>query len=349
MIMRQVKYIQNKDLGFNKEQIVIIPIRGEETRQNYQTIKEELSKLPFVLNVSASQNFPGRIFSGNGYKFEGMEVKEELIMSSIDIDEDFIPLYEMNMIAGRNFSSEFGTDNKALVINETGRKFLELEEPLGVKVTFNGESGYTIIGIVDDFHYATLHNKIESLVISFRPHRFRYLNIKIQAANISKNLHQLENAWKNIDPDRPFDYFFLDRTFEQLYENETRILGLFIYFTMLAILIALLGLFGLSSFLMLKRTKEIGIRKSLGAKGTTISFMFIRDFLKLVLIANLIALPAGYFGITKWLQNFEYHVKMAFWIFILALFMSFLVGFLTVLYHSLKAAKNNPVESLRYE
>ncbi|MBL7113897.1 MAG: FtsX-like permease family protein [Bacteroidales bacterium] len=141
----------------------------------------------------------------------------------------------------------------------------------------------------------------------------------------------------------------MDQTFEQLYENEIRILGLFTWFTILAILIALLGLFGLSSFLMLKRTKEIGIRKSLGAKGSTFFFIFIGDFLKLVLIANLVALPVGYFGIRKWLQNFEYQANMAFWICIAALFISFLVAFLTVLYHSLKASKNNPVDSLRYE
>jgi putative ABC transport system permease protein len=349
MIMRQVQYIRNKDLGFNKDQIIILPLRHEETRDNYLTLKETLIKLPFVTGAAASQNFPGRIFSGNGFTFEGLEPSNELVMNNIDVDEDFIPLYEIKINAGRNFSPDLTTDDKALIINETNRKFLGLEDPIGTRVDFNGEPGFRIIGVVDDFHYTSLHNKVEPLVISYRPNRFIYLNIKVQAANLTGNLNALKRVWEEIDPDRPFDYFFLDPVLEQLYENESRILGLFTWFTLLAIIIALLGLYGLSSFLILKRTKEIGIRKSLGATGPEISRMYIKDFFILVMIANIIALPVGYFSIIKWLQNFEYQTNIAVWIFMLAFLLSILVACLTVLYHSLKASRANPVESLRYE
>ena len=349
MIMRQVQFIQNKDLGFNREQVLIIPMRGQSLIEDFERVKDEWINLPFVSGISASQNIPGQMFSGNSYGFSGMETSDKMIMSSIDVDESFLPLYKMKITEGRNFSEEYSTDDMSLIINETNRKFLGIEEPLGVQVNFNGEDGYTIIGVVEDFHYTSLHTKIEPLVISSRPGRYRYLNIRLEGQDIPGYIRTLEQEWQKIDPARPFDYFFLDPLFEEWYENEKRILGLSNYFSLLAIIIALLGLYGLSSFLMLKRTKEVGIRKSLGATGPSISRLFMIDFLKLVLLANLIALPAGYFIMNRWIKGFEYQVDLAIWIFPLALLISVFVASLTVLYHSLRASRTNPVDSLRYE
>ncbi|KPK83344.1 MAG: hypothetical protein AMS27_13170 [Bacteroides sp. SM23_62_1] len=237
---KQLNYIKNKDLGFNKDQVIIVPLHSEELIKNYQTVKEEIEKLPFIKSISASQNYPGAIFSGNSFKFIDEGETEKLVFSSIDIDEDFLQTYEIALKLSRNFSDEFLTDNQALIINEAAMKFMGWDNPLGKQAIFNDIPGYTVIGVVKDFHFASLREKLEPVILLKREFRFRYLNIKLVPDNIDRNLQQLALVWENIDPDRPFEYFFLDTSLEKLYQNEKRMTGIFSFFTTLAIIIALL-------------------------------------------------------------------------------------------------------------
>lgn len=349
LVNKQLNYMINKDLGFNKDQILIVPLRSEELRNNYQKIKQEIKKLPFVINVSASQNYPGAIFSGNLYEFTDSGSTEKLGFSSIDVDEDFLQTYEMDMKIGRNFSKDFSTDDMALIISETARQFMGWDDPLGKQAVFNNIPGYTIIGVVKDFYFAPLREKLEPVILSKRDSHFRYLNIKIFPENIDSNLKQLAREWEVIDPGKPFDYFFLGGALENLYENENRMFGMLGFFTTLAIIIALLGLYGLSAFITEQRTKEIGIRKVMGATASGITVMLTGNFLRLVLIGIIMGIPAGYLIMNRWLENFAYRTIMPVWISIIACVALLLVVLITVSFQSVRSAFKNPADSLRYE
>ncbi len=349
VVLRQVDYIRNKNLGFSKEHLLVVPLRSSELRKDYRTLKEELGKLPYVLDVSASQNYPGATFSGNGYRFPDEGSDEEKLFASIDVDEDFMTTYRMEIIQGRNFSSDHATDDMALLINEETCRILGWDDPLGKDVVFNGTPGYKIIGVVKDFYFTSLHQEILPVIISYRDHRFQYLTLRIVPENIQQTVRSLQQVWTGIDPDRPFDFFFLDETFENLYKNETRMKGIFGFFTLLAILIALLGLYGLSAFLTEQKTKEIGIRKVMGASVAGVTSLLSWNFLRIVLLANVLGLPAGYLVMNRWLQDYAYHTNMPAWIFILAVIISVAIALLTVFYHALRSSLANPADSLRYE
>jgi len=250
----------------------------------------------------------------------------------------------LEVVEGRNFSDEFVTDpNNSIILNQTAIRKFEMDSPIGKKV-FNR----TIIGVVKDFNYQSLHQKIKPLGLIYMCGVDK-ANIKISTKNLSVTLSYVEEKWKTLSPDYPFEYHFLNESYEQLYESEKKAGTLFNFFSLIAIFIACLGLYGLVSFSAEQRTKEIGIRKVLGASVTEIVYMLSKEFLKWVVIGNIIAWPIAYYAMYKWLQNFAYRIDLSWWMFVLAGALALVVALLTVSYQAIKAARANPVDTLRYE
>jgi len=349
LVNKQLSYIRTKDLGFNKEQIIIIPLNEKGLREKHDVIKEKFSDIPGIVNVSASQNYPGTPHSANYYQWEDLDETEKLVMSSIDVDEDYLDTYQMELLYGRNFSAFRPADEKSLLLNEAAVSFLGFEDPLNRRVTFNNVEDYQTIGVVKDFHFNSLHVVLEPMVISYRKFRFRYLNVRMDMENFQETMDLLKEEWKTVDPDRPMDFFFLDERLDRLYRNEKELGNILIYFSLLAIFTALLGLFGLVSYLIEQRTKEVGVRKVMGSSQILITGLFYKEFLRLVIISCLISWPAVYFFGKNWLQNFAYQTNLSWWIFVVALLLSVVVASLTVGYQVIRASRLNPAAALRYE
>ena len=352
IISGQIEYIRNKKLGFTREQVVVVPVKDRELRQNHKPLKNELLQNPSVLGCTASTWLPNNIRTNVGdTTWDGMEEGTDLQVYLLEADHDFIDVFGIELVEGRNFSREFSTDSEAYIINETARRIFGWEKALGKRFGFRNEQvgPGPIIGVVKDFHFLSLHQEIEPLAIHLTDNRMSYLSLKIDTENIPRTIGFLKEKWKIFSPNSPFDYFFLDDDFEKMYRSEIRLGKIFASFTALAIFIACLGLFGLASFTSEQRTKEIGVRKVLGASVSNIVILLSKDFSKWVCIASLIAWPVAYYFMSRWLQSFAYRTSMGIWIFLLATALAFLVAMATVSFKSVKAALANPVESLRYE
>jgi putative ABC transport system permease protein len=258
----------------------------------------------------------------------------------------------IKLMSGKNFSPQLSTDQSDLIIvNETAARQWGWEDPIGktIQVLDDRPITKTIIGVVRDFHVETLHKKIEPVFFEFAPASSRYISIKIGPHNIPDTIRYIEKKLKQIDPMLPFDYTFLDESFDRKYKAEEKLNKIFTHFTILTIFIACLGLFGLASFTAEQRTKEIGIRKALGAKISGIILLLSKEFTKWVLVANIIAWPIAYVAMNHWLQNFAYRINIGIGTFILAALLALAIASLTVGYQAIKAARANPVDSLRYE
>lgn len=349
VVYSQISYIQNKDLGFNHDQVLIAPVRNNDVNKNIQSVKQRLENIPGVVKTAVSQNYFGNSFSGNGYRFRNTPPNQTILMSFILIDKDFIDLYDMEMKEGRSFSEDFSTDEDAVIMNEAAVAFSGLEDPIGENVWGPDSTESKIIGIVKDFHFSSLHEKIEPVMILNTRENFNYLNIKLDGTNVSETIGRLSQEWSEIDPERPFDYFFLDDTFNNLYENDRRLGSIYLYFTILAIFIALLGLFGLSSFITEQKTREISIRKVLGATSANIVMRLSTNFLFLILIANAIAWPVGWYLMKNWMENFAYKAGINPVAFVAAAAASLFISFLTVSIQSYRASIANPADNLRTE
>jgi putative ABC transport system permease protein len=268
------------------------------------------------------------------------------------VDFDFINQYKMKIVAGRGFSKQFATDTtEAMVINESTAKLLGYSSPeqaIGKNFDQWGRKG-KIIGVIKDFHYQSLQQAIPPLTMRIEPQGYQMLSIKVSPNNLPSTIKTIENKWNRFIPDRPFDYTFLDESFDKQYRDEDRFGNLFLNFAVLAIFISCLGLLGLASYSTIQRTKEIGIRKVLGASVSNITTLLSKDFIKLVLIALLIASPIAWFGMHKWLEGFAYRINIDWWIFILAGALAILIALLTVSFQAIRAAIANPVKSLRTE
>jgi putative ABC transport system permease protein len=344
---RQLDFMKQKELGFDKDNIVVLPLVGDEAQSKYQSLKVELSKLPDVLAVTASSDVPYNGFTSNGYFPEGH--KNPLMIHVVDVDGDFLQAFNLELVEGRNFSSEFATDKTAYLINETLAQMLSWDDSIGKTIVRNGK--HQVIGVVKDFHFATLHDRIEPLIITSQPwlDRFENLSVKIKSTNVAETMGAIKRVWQQAAPFTPFDYWFLDEAFGRLYKSEQRFQEIFFYFSALAIFIALLGLLSLASFFTEQRTKEIGIRKVLGASAMSVVNLLSKDFLKLVVLANLIAWPFAYYFMNRWLQDFAYRVNIGWWVFAISGALALVVALITVSAQALKAALANPVEALRYE
>ncbi len=346
VIYSQLHFIQNKDLGYDTENIFTVASYGQFGR-NYEAAKNELLQNPNILSIcKAFPPSPG--FRGTeNVDWEGKDPTTEFMIFSDIGDYDFLKTFGIEMAEGRFYSREFPTDRDNFVVNETAIKKMGLDSPIGKRFTYGGKTGI-IIGVVKDYHGGSLHNAILPKVISLSDRGF-FVCVKFRPGNVSDMLAFLKEKWEKFVPGHPFRYDFLDESIAAAYEGERKIGKIFQYFTGLAILIACLGLFGLASFTAEQRTKEIGIRKILGAKVSGIVLLLTKEFAKWILVANLLAWPVAFILAKKWLQGFAYRMRLSWEIFVVSAVLALAVATITVCYQAIKAAITNPVESLRYE
>lgn len=357
-IYRQIHFMKEKKLGFNKEHVVIIPAVNPLIRQkSYETIRNELSGVDGVKNVAGASLMPGTGTQKGLFFPEGFGENQPQTFDRLHVDENYIPALEINLVSGRNFSKEFLTDPTAsLIINQAAAEELGWIEPLGKTFIFRRSEGsdsttvyMKVIGVVENYHAVSMHRRIEPLVLYYDTAPINFLAVRIQGENIGRTLDELKSKWSVLSPDRPFRYIFLDDAYARLYADEERLGKITLYFSMLAIFIACLGLFGLAAFMAEQRTKEIGIRKVLGASVASIVNLLTKDYLRWIVIANIFAWPVAYYFLNTWLQAFAYRVSMQIDIFLIAATLALFISLLTVNVQSLKAAFTNPVDSIKYE
>lgn len=348
IISNQLNYMRNKKLGLDKEHVVGVPIYDKDVLKKLETIKTEFLQNPNISSVSASDYFPGKVNMYQNYWYEGMSSDMNPMIRWIVVDYNFLETFKIELVAGRNFSRDFQSDvEHAYVLNESALKEIGWDSALGKEFEIVNKG--TIIGVVKDFHFKPLHQKIEPVALCIYPRLFQYVYIRISPEGISRTLDFLKNKWQELIPNQSFEYYFIDEAFDSLYKSEMRLSKIFSIVTALAIFIACLGLFGLAAFMAEQRTKEVGIRKVLGATVSNIVFMLSTEFTKWVLFANIIAWPVAYYAMHRWLQNFAYQTGIKAWVFPLAAFMAFGISLLATSFQAVKAALANPVDSLRYE
>ena len=350
IVYTQLKYMRSQDLGFSKDHTIIIDANQD---KNKDAFKQSLASVPGVLSTSFSSAIPG---GGISTAYSKVQNKAgDMQISSLDIyfvDYNYIDQYKMKVIAGREFSKEFGTDtSQAMVINETAAKLFGYSTPaeaVGKNFDQWGRKG-KIIGVVKDFHYQALQEPIKPLSMRIEPGGYQLLSIKVAANNLPSTIKSIESKWNQVIPNRPFDYTFLDESYDKQYRAEDRFGSLFFNFAILAIFISCLGLLGLASYSTIQRTREIGVRKVLGASVSNIITLLSFDFLKLVLIAFIIASPVAWIFMHKWLGDFAYRTSLSWRMFVFAGVAACIIAFGTICLQAIKAAIANPVESLRSE
>ena len=357
VVYRQLNYIQTKKLGFNREQVLVV--RGTlALGNNKDAFKEEISKLSGIKDATYAGFLPVANSSrtDNSFSKEAvMDSKNGLNMQVWDIDDRYINLLGMEMVQGRNFSKDFATDSTGIIINEAAAKTLGYDNPVGKKLytSFNLNEGskqisYNIIGVVKNFHYESLRENVGPLCFRYGKSDWA-VAFKVNTADVKNLVNTVESKWKSMAPGQPFVYHFMDEAFNEMYRVEQRTGQLGFVFAIIAILIACLGLFGLATYMAEQRIKEIGIRKVLGASVLGIVQMLSKDFIKLVLIASVFAIPVAWWAMNKWLQDFAYRINIGWWVFIAAGAVAVLIALLTVSFQAIKAAVANPVKSLRTE
>lgn len=349
LIYRQIDFMKNKHLGFEKDQKLILQVY---LGDNYETVKREFTNHPSITGATASTSIPGRISNSLVTRLVGDENKQGWTILYNFVDYDFISEYDIKLIAGRQFQKERTSDaTDTFILNEAAVNnfgFRSPQEAIGKQLTRGPDTG-NIIGVVKDFHIKGLQSEIQPHILKLRTGNFYTLSLTVKTENMAETLAFVENKWQEMQFGKTFHYFFLDEDFNSQYSSEERMGKLFSILTILGILIAVLGLFGLASFIAEQRTKEIGIRKVLGASVSGIVVLISTEFTKWVLVANIIAWPLAYFFVNNWLQNFAYQTNITLWIFILSGALALAIALATVGFQAIKAAFANPVDSLRYE
>ena len=352
VIYSQIDYLKNKDLGLSKKHIVTIPlgIANEENSQIYKRFKNEINKTSQIESVSAAFTHP--TYFGTQAKdvvFKGRKLDEEMPINVTSVDFDFIETLKIEILRGRSFSEDYGTEKGNLIINERMESILGDESALNKTLNIGDSYQGSIIGVVKDFHMESASNAYIGPLIMFLNPGINYIFARIRPDGIASTLERMEQAWLKVAPHLPFTYNFLDEEFDQLYSDVENLGTILKYFTVIAGFIAVLGLFALSSFAAGKRTKEIGIRKVLGSSLGDILFLLNKDFLRLILMANLLAWPISWILMNNWLKNFPYHVDLSWSTFVFSGLLTILVTLITVSSQTLKASLANPSDSLRYE
>jgi len=353
VIQRQMHYIQTKNLGYDREQVMLFDMYDQTMGQNLETFRNELSSQDVFISIAASGNIPGRTFGRTRVRPEGVSDEDIWIWSALGVSPETVPTLGMEIADGRNFERERSTDSSGVVlVNETAIAKLGWEDPVGKRLYFGQQDsiGTQIIGVVKDFHFVGLHQNIEPVVIfSLNRNPGGLLAARIQKGRIQEAVKIAEEKWKQVYPQHPFVYGFMDDEFDQLYRRDMNTSKVVNIFATVAIFIACLGLFSLASHSIEQRTKEIGIRKVVGASSFGITKLILFDFVKLVAFANLFAWPLAWIVSNKWLQIFAYQIKIDFLIFIISAIIALIIAIITVSYHSMRAAMANPVDSLKYE
>ena len=355
--VRQLRYMQTNDPGFNHDQVMIIPL-NRVTSGKYAALKQELLANTLIGGVTASNQRLGNNLHQSGMRFHGKGPVRELTSSQIVVDPDYLTLYKIPIIAGRNFTNDVNDNARAYIVNETMAKELlkentgaSYETLIGKNYGFSGmDSTGFIAGVAKDFNFNSLHHKIETLsIFCQKDWGYNEVSVRISGSKAKEAIEHIGSSWKKVNPDQPFEYSFLDEHFAEMYTADRAVSKVVGILAGLAILISCLGLFGLASYSAERRVKEIGIRKVLGASVQNITAMLSKDFLRLVIVSNLIAWPIAWFGVSRWLQDFAYRVPVSWWIFVAAAGIALLIALFTVSFHAIKAALANPVKSLRTE
>ena len=347
VIYQQLQYTRHKGLGFEQQGIVVLPLVGKAVQSKQAALKQELLALQGVEGATALSEAPGQGLARNGYIPEGH--KESMLFHVIDVDEHFVDVFGLELSAGRSFDPARPADAPAFLVNEALARQLHWSNPVGKTITRNEE--HPVIGVVKDFHFASLHHPIGPLIITRQPWNGRYhrLALKVRTSDWKRTMDAVRGRWETILPQTPFDYGFLDEAIGQQYESERRFQEAFLYFSILSILIALLGLLGLVALAIQQRTKEVGIRKVMGASVGSIIALFSKGLLQLVGIALAAGFPLAWYFMRRWLQGFAYNNGIDWWVFLLAGALTLLVAFLTVALRAMGVARSNPVKALRYE
>ena len=351
IIYRQLHYMQEKDIGLNKDQVLIIS-KADAVGAHMEQFKQELSGCPGVVSSSNSASIPGSLYDNNVWQLEGGPSQDAEAIMTMKSDYEYAGVYKLEMIAGRFFSKDHPSDSAGVVLNETGVKALGLVNPLGKILIRPGNAPrYEIIGVMKDFNYESLHEKIRPLAVSLfdRGEYSRFVSVRVSPVDYQSTIAFLERTWEKYAGNTVFQCNFLDQNLQLMYEADQRAGKIAAIFSALAILIACLGLLGLAAFITEQRTKEIGVRKVLGASVVEVIALLSSEFVKWVLIANVAAWPLAYYVMNNWLQNFAYRVDISAWIFAAAGALALVVALATVSSHAIKAATANPVHSLRYE
>lgn len=354
VIYNQLTFMQNKSLGYVKENLIYIPLRGD-MRNSYNKIREELSRLPEIENITASAHTPHNIGSNSGgVDWEGKDPELELLVTTGAADYDFIETMKIKMKSGRSFSRDYSTDAvhdtmAAFIINEEMERIMGVEDAVGMRFHFMGMDG-PVIGVIENYHYQSARNLIEPIAFVVAPTEYlNYIIIRLSQGDVMQNINKIKEAWSEIMPLYPFDYRFLDDEFDQMYRTEERMGRLMSYFSLIAIIISCVGLFGLSVFTAEQKTKEVGIRKVFGSGTFSILKLFSREIVILLSISALISWPLAWYVLKNWLQNFDYRTELNPWIFLAAGALSLLIALLSISYQTIRAANRNPAVSLRYE
>jgi putative ABC transport system permease protein len=350
MIYSQIHFMMNKDLGYDKENLVTLDL-NENVQKNFEAFKNELIGNPNILNVTRVSGLPtyGYYFSNSRWNWEGKDPNKDILFRANFVDYDYLDTLGVQILQGRNFSQDYGADEMAIVINETSQKAMGFDDPIGKRVTLGEDNEFHIIGVVKDFHYVSLRTEIEPLILLLDPERSSSIVVRIQSENTPQTLEFMGGVWEKFAGDYAYDYRFLDERLDALYRSEERVGRIINIFTVLSIFVSCLGLFGLASFMALRRTKEIGIRKVLGATVSGVVVLLTKEFSRWVLAANLIAWPLAYLAMNRWLEEFPYRAAIKPWIFLFAGLITLMVAILTISYQSIRAALSNPADSLRYE
>jgi putative ABC transport system permease protein len=363
IIVRQLFFLQNMDAGFDKENVVVIPATDEAIRKSLEVVKEEFKKDPNIFSVAASSTIPGGSYPNTIKIPEGHSESEAVLMDEINADHDFLPTMGIELVVGRNFSNEFGTDDLySVIINETAVKEFGWDNPLGKTIksldprkTARQYKDMTVIGVVKDFNLRSITQKIEPVFIGcdpYFPRPYNYMDVisvRIKPDNVAGTLDFIKKQWEKIFSDFPFVYYFMDDIFGSQFQQIERSRKIFSYFSILAIFVACLGLYGMASFSAEQRTKEIGIRKVLGSTIPGIIALLGKELVELILLANLIAWPLAFFVMNRWIRNFPYRVNIGVGIFFGSSLIVLIIGILTVSYQAIRAALADPIDSLRYE
>jgi len=355
-IYRQIKFVQNKELGFNKEQLLILP-NGWDVGENYSVFKEKVLQLPAVKKIARSSSIPGYPSSTNGYKIEGDPREQTYLMETNYADYDFLETYGFEMEEGRYFDDAFGADSGSMLINSATIKTFNLDDPMSLRIIspeipgIKGYESFEVIGVVKDFHFESMHTDIRPYTLLLWNDALMdggRISIRLNTENITTTISQIEKIWEEVSPG-PITYYFLDDWFNDMYGEEERTGNMFLLFSILAVFIASLGLFGLSAFVAEQRRKEIGIRRVMGSTGFSLIGLLSKQILVLVTLAALLAVPASIFFMRDWLQEFAYKIDLNWYVFVIAYLVAVMIGLIATLYHSISAANRNPADSLRYE
>ncbi len=350
VVQRQTEFMRSKNLGFDKEHVVVLktPVSLEERSRAF---KDQLLTLPEIIAVSGSNTTPGRPF--NNWGCQPSELNESLTLNMCVCDEGYLKTMGLEMAEGRFFSRDFSTDDRAIIVNEAAAKLIGWDDPIGKTIAFDRELIFTVVGVVKDYHYESLHQSVRPGALLAQPGIWGaqedYISARIQPGDIPRTLSRIRNVWDNFMKGYPFEYSFLDSDYDALYQNEERTGRIFSVFAILAIGIGCLGLLGLASFAAEQKTREIGIRRVLGASVPGIMMLLSRDLIRWVALANLVAWPVAYYAMHKWLESFTYRIGLDWFFFVLAGLITLFIAWFSTSFQAYKAANTDPVRALKHE